>query len=1318
MNFGGMSLTGPVNRIKAGVCALAVNVRAYLTGGFALRNPLTDPTGPPSPASSSLSTGTVTQSGPGTDTAWTTPTDIFASGSSYAQISLVPGTTSQTLNIVFAFAIPLGATITGIQFALYSAASGPAAPSGTFQPTQAGSPAGTPTTQMVGGLSGYPITIGGMGQLLGFAWTPALINAGLGLSITCTASAGTFGFDANLQSLVATVFYTNTLPINLPAPPHSIRRLNDSTPNGPPSGYVLVIGAAGKMYVNNSQVASGMSGNPVSMVPFRPNASPQPYMYIGDSSLAVSIPSYIASGYGLVSGMLKIRSDGLTTKMGIKEPQLAPVVSTAPANVSVTGTLKATDIPWTNYLGQNPSFNYGESSGPPDPTPDGTPPFIIDVANATTITITSLTGTATINGGPAAPTDAGPTPGSTNPGGYVQVAGSVPGSVSVVVGAFTDGDGNVLPLGVAPLYVTSVVDVGGAIGTPITVPYGAQQFQIGINSTGNTFHSNLGSFALAATVTTDALPAVTSILGAMNLYYWDDSPTSGGVASYLWKNPGDVGGGIPRSTSNAVGTTSGNSFIFDATFTSGVPALPGIGSPSVPMLWSQLNPDEVVVATNPVFPAPLTKTYPNNTQFSNFNFCLTGSIYFPAAGNYTFVLTNHDDMMWGIGGGVTLVSATQSGSGEGSSVGLSSSGQTITVVSGLPLLPRQNYTSGLGGNYAKTTVVVSVPGPGIYPIEVDYDYWFHSGRILLIMADPTPGAGPAIIPPLPQSVRQQVQYRGVCRSTATGALSNPSPASSAETVPVTSNTITLPYSLDPQVDVCDYYRIDETTADYTYVNTGPNDGLGPVIGGVQYNTPVTDSLLDTELGTQLLEYDNFEPFPSIDLPQKGICSVSGGVITWVSGGAIGGSQTGFNPDWLGGTIILIGSPTSLPYTFVARPTSTTTMEIPDVPDGTNLAYQIPEPILAAQPLAYLFGPTDNINFCFGVGDPLRPGTLYWCKGSNLDSAPDTNQEDVTDPSEPLVNGAISGGMGVLGSIKRWWTITPNFFNALATATGTTGSTWTMRLTSISRGLFIPRCLVVTGSGGFYFRVDDGIHYSQGGQGSQSITDKTLYPLFSHEGSEPQSITRNGFTFVPPDDSLPQSQKFSYQNGYLYYDYIGIDANPHTIVFDEAAGGFISDVYSFPAVIHAPNEGASVQGVLVGCIDGSIRLLSSSGTETVTGTVLTGAVGGIGWQDLYQVTVEYSSEAAVTLSFVAADEGNGSYAPSPVTLPSTSGEITKYTFKVTANKWKLLQFQFQSTDLFMAIYLDGCVCQVRDWGSTGAYKSVNPFAGGGGEGGQP
>jgi hypothetical protein len=973
--------------------------------------------------------------------------------------------------------------------------------------------------------------------------------------------------------------------------------LNDSTPNGPAGGYTLIVAAGTTLYNNSTSVATGMSGNPVSMVPFRPNTSVRPFMYVADSAAQGSVTlqtQYLTTGAPVnfsSNGMLKVSSTGIAYKMGVKEPQLAPVVSTQNTAVVTSGSLLATAIPWTNYNGANSSYNFGETNGYPKPSPDGTAPFVINCLNASFITITSLSGSATINGGAATPTTSGPSPSvSTNPGHYIMAQGTgttPPATASVVTGCFTDGSGNVITAGQAPIYIPSVVDVGAVIGVTngITVPYGAVAFQIGINSTGNTFASNSGSFAISVTVATDALPTVTSILGTLTAHYWGDSPTSGPVAAYIWKNPDDPGGSGPtRSISDAVGSTNGNSFIFDCSFGSaaspvlpaGIPGLPGIGSPSVPMLWTDLNPDSVAVASDPVY-SPAIKGVDGNTAYQNFNFCLTGNIYFPAAGQYTFILTYKDDIIWGIGGGVTLVSAT-------SGATLSTTGQTVTVVGGYPLLPRVTESGGGGGTYGTTTVVVNAPSAGIYPIEADFDYWYHSGRIFLIMASPTPGATATIIPPLPASVRQDVQYRYVYRSSATGAASNPSPESTAQVIPVTANTVTSLWSPDPQIDVVDYYRIDSVTADFTYVATGPNDNSG---SGT--NTPITDSLLDTELGNQLLSYDNFEPFPSIDLPQKGICSVSGGVITWVSGGAIGGTATGFNPRWLAGTTILIGSPTSLAYVLIARPISNT-ITIPGVPNGTNLQYEITEPILAAQPLPYLFGPTDNIPFTMGVGDPLRPGTLYWCAGNNLDSAPDTNQMDVTDPSEALVNGAMSDGRGVLFSIKRAWVIMPNFFNALATATGTQGSTWTLQATSINRGLFIPRCVAVEGGGNIFFRVDDGIHVSPGGLESKSITDETLYPLFAHGGLLPQPITRNGITIYPPDDSQPEKQSFAIVGQWLYYDYVGTDNNPHTLVFDVNGGGWVMDVYTPTATVHAANQGVSVQGVLVGCSDGTVRTM--------------------------------------------------------------------------------------------------------------------------------
>lgn len=1095
---------------------------------------------------------------------------------------------------------------------------------------------------------------------------------------------------------------------------NTLSRLNDSTPAGPASGFSIVIAAGTSLFSNTILVGTGFSGNPVSMVPFRPNTSVQPWEYVADSAPQGDVTLITKSLFSgapvdfVTNGLVKVRSDGLAYKTGVKEPQLAPEVSTVDGNGEVKGNLLATAIPWTNYAGANPDFNYGETEGFPNVIPpiDGTAPFIINVQNATTLTFNSITGTATINGGSKTPTSLGPaTNVNTNPGHYIQIAGTggTPATATVVVGAFINASGDVMPIGVAPLFIPSVVDVGASIGSPIQIPFGAVSFQVGINSTGNTFSANAGLFVLDATVTTASLPTVLSVVAPLTLNFWQDSPTSGPVAAYIWKNPGDPGGGTSRTISNAIGTVSGNSFLFDTTFTDGIPGLPGIGNSGTPMQWFQLNPDESVSGSIPISP----------TQNANFNFCLYGKIYVPAAGEYSFILTAKDAMMWGIQG-ATYISQTPL---AGVDVALSQFGQTMTVVNGYPLLPTIREDSGEDGFVASIEVVVSFAAAGIYGIEIDYDYWYHSGRTLFLLGSPKPDEDPATIPPLSggsRGVREQVQYRYVYRSSATGAQSNPSPESAVISLPVASNTVTSFWSDDPQIDLVDYYRIDSATSSFTYVATGPNDDLGG--GGT--NTPIVDSLSDTQLGDQLLSFDNYEPFPSIDLPQKGTVTVSGGVITWVSGGSIGGTQTGFNLRWLGGTNIVIGSPTGLAYTLIARPTSTTTMTIPGVPDeGEPVQYTIPEPILANQPLPYQFGPTDNINYAYAVGDPLRPGTLYWCAGSNLDAAPDTNQLDVTDPSEALVNGAMSGGRGVLFSIKRAWLIVPNFYNAEATATGTTGATWSLEETAITRGLFIPRCVAVSGGGNIGFRVNDGWHISAGGSASKSITDDTLYPLFPHENSTPQPVVRNGITIYPPDDSQPNKQKAYFIGAYMYWDYFGTDGNYHTLVFDEAAKGWIYDLYQVPVTARASNDDIATQGVLCGCVDGTVRNLSSTeaATESATGTVLSGAMGSKGYQHCGALVLEYSSLLPIALTSVAADEGNGSYGFAPISLPATDGIITKYFVRPSPNKTKLMQVQFASDDPAMQIYMDGCVAYIKPWGTQSAYSPVQIFGDQGGEG---
>lgn len=870
--------------------------------------------------------------------------------------------------------------------------------------------------------------------------------------------------------------------MTLGASVHSLRRLNDMTPAGPPLGYILIAGAAGILYANGIQVAHGLSGNPVSIIPFRPAASVQPWAYVGDSATSGVFTDSTSGSTTVPNGMLKVRSDGLCYAMGIAEPQAAPVITSVP----------------------------------------------------------------------------------------------VPSASAI------------------------------------------------------------------------------SLLGAVTVEYWTDSPGSGPVAQYIWRNAGDPSGTGPiRSSKPPNGTSTGNSLLFD---------LPPLGpNPGYPIAWTQyqlyngnvnidgtgLNitwvngsqftglaaGDTVIIGTQlktiAASPAPTNTTFTITSAYSpapandvayqavavlgtvplftpgvnSINMAVTGTFYVPAPGNYTLTALFKDDVIWGIGnsanGTVTLVSYT-GGIFGGNQFSLA--GQTKTAINGYPLLPRNPDEFDGGGGFGEantfggSTVVLNFSAAGNYPFEFDWDWWYHFYPKLTVLASAgSVGAGTSQILPISQSVITEAQYRYTYRSSKTGATSNPSPESPEQTLSVLANTLSATPSSDPQVDKIDFYRLDTGLENFTYVGTGPNSSAA-----------FTDILLDADVAANpILEFDNYQPFPSIDLPRGGTVDVTSGVVTWVSGDK-------FNTRWLPGTDIIVGT---IAFTLDKRPTSSVQLTCSNVTatggvetvvvpaDGVNLVYEIAEPILAAQPLPYLFGPTDNINFIFGVGDPLRPGTLYWCKGNNLDSAPDTNQQDVTSPSEALVNGAMSGGRGVLFSTERAWLILPNFFNALATVQGTVGSTWTLQESSIDRGLYIAKALAMEASGNIFFRVKDGIHASAGGAVSKSISED-IYNLFPHEGITPQPVTRGGFTVWPPDDTKPQFQSMECADGYLYYDYLDVNGFYRTLVYDIQGKGWVVDIYEHPVRIHKLEEGGNVNGTLVGCSDGSVRPLIDSGVEAACAVVLT------------------------------------------------------------------------------------------------------------------
>jgi hypothetical protein len=384
---------------------------------------------------------------------------------------------------------------------------------------------------------------------------------------------------------------------------------------------------------------------------------------------------------------------------------------------------------------------------------------------------------------------------------------------------------------------------------------------------------------------------------------------------------------------------------------------------------------------------------------------------------------------------------------------------------------------------------------------------------------------------------------------------------------------------------------------FTYAGSTPNTSVG-----------FSDTQSDLAIaGNPILSFENYEPFPSIDLPRSGICTVgANGAVT-----STGGTDV-FNVRWLPGNLINIAG---IVYTLYNRPTSTTaliavTTTTSDTgfltygypPTGTVLPWNITVPTLAAEPSPVIWGPTpDNAgSFYFGL-DPNNQGDLLWSMGNNFDSAPDTNRLYVTSPNEPLMNGTVTSELSTVFSTDRFWLIYPNFADAVATVTGTLGSQWTLVQSASTRGLYMRYAIDALGSL-IGWRAKDGIYVSQGGGPEQDISGP-IYNLFPHSGQVPASVTIGSNTVYPPDDTKPNSQTIRMVPGYIFYNYQDTTSTPRTLVYDMEAKGWSVDVYNPTVNYHAWAAG-DVYQILTGCSDGTVRQFDSTATETATAVIAT------------------------------------------------------------------------------------------------------------------
>lgn len=429
----------------------------------------------------------------------------------------------------------------------------------------------------------------------------------------------------------------------------------------------------------------------------------------------------------------------------------------------------------------------------------------------------------------------------------------------------------------------------------------------------------------------------------------------------------------------------------------------------------------------------------------------------------------------------------------------------------------------------------------------------------------------------------QYQWRFVYRRVPTGEQSNPSAATRVTiaapqlSLANQSANMTLPTTpIDPQTGVADtnvvvdVYRFGGVVFRWKLVGTGNS--------GSAFNDNLPDSQILTAQepsqavnpATGITHFNLFQPFPMPDNGHFGngtLALVSGKwIFTWTSGDK-------FNTNWIPGSFIGINN---APLFTIFQVIDNTHIELTEdatrVGAGGPFPYAVPTGTIAAgQPVKHIWGPWGTGQtgaYTFGVGNPLAPGTLFWSNGNDPDSSDTYNSLQVTDGSEPLMNGCMYNGNSYVWSTERMWQIVPSL---------TVAGQFIVLLVAGAPGIWLEYSLTVQSNGiadlSVTWRGKDGIYDFSAGAGVRSLTADSLFPFFPHDnqaGIPPTTL----FPFISvsaepvpaPDDAQSSFQRLTWFDGYLFYDFLG-NANganqSWTLVFDSKVNGWISlDRYSF------------------------------------------------------------------------------------------------------------------------------------------------------------
>lgn len=905
---------------------------------------------------------------------------------------------------------------------------------------------------------------------------------------------------------------------------HSGRQLNNPLASASQS-YANFIGASTALYSDNSahdtftSRAIGYSGNPLFFIPARPDQSPEPYMYVGDSVK-----------------LSKSKVDGTTVGWGVAPPSAPPSIALASPNFKVIDDFEAATFgSWVASAGAltNPDrlaavaitnilYDAGTTGwclvNPAAFTDIREGMFVTMSVNAETVPIDSI---------------------------YKAVTTTTIGSIKYVSG--TSGACTIqLAAPTAELTMNSMLRIAAAENVRVlSVTYGPD---------------GIPSFQCVTTGTRSAGDAVAG-LDAFRVYFANTHTTADTISTKM----------IQLVTAGAGITTISRTVALDLSVVNSRPIT---------------NDDYVAIQIQTSDPALIDKDFQvmfdlDDLSFTRnwFWYSIRASDLQPAATQTLADITVQQRV-------VQRTQLDQSGPTDAlrnklSLDGLdpfgdmtepapptltSTTGDTITqTVPGLSqwtvlYIPVSNFQRG-GSDTSKgwrnvAALRVSFSATAIITVKVDA--WWIGGTY-----------GPNTLSNQDQG-RSPYFYAYRYRASASGAKSAPSPPNrSGIEVARGANVLTPTVSTDTQVDKIDWFRFGGTLNAFRYIGTQANSGT------------FTDTFADDTLDLTpeaVLPTDNdgisldLQPFPIVDLPRTGTCTVVGTEVTWVSGDT-------FNTNWIRDNQIVING---TPYTLYAAPSSSTRLSLNEnAGTQTTITFYLPGPIIAAQPLDAYFGP-------WGAGEAgvtifgVKDGVLYWTNGNNPDSCAKGNRLEVAASSEPLMNGCVYDGRPFVFSSERMWEIQPSQLSGFIT-----------QIIGYAKGLYARWGLAVGDV--IYYIWKDGIYAwpGDGGPGGNTptITEATLQPFFPHDGQP--GVMVNGMS--PPDFTTPNSLRLDYGDSQLYFDYVAQDASRASLVFANRAC-ISRDAYSVPVNFHYHSEGSGRNIIYAGGNNGILYTMGSALTD--------------------------------------------------------------------------------------------------------------------------